>query len=60
MANISKSPFTALVEPAVVQAAAERAERLDLPRRTSKAWTSHGHDASEDDDDDSDMDLNLR
>jgi len=35
-----RSPFAAIVEPSLVQAAAERAARLDLPRRRSDPWTA--------------------
>ena len=48
MAAISTSPFAALVQPALVQAAAERAARLDLPRRKSNPWAAR--DIEDDDD----------
>ena len=53
--NSSKSPFAALVNPAVVQAAAQRAERLDLPRKTSKAFAAYGRDVDDDEDDELDL-----
>lgn len=47
MAIATTSPFAALVDPALVQAAAERAARLDLPRHRSTPWTVR--DAEDDD-----------
>lgn len=42
------SPFAAIVDPGVVQAAAERAEKLDLPRRRSESWVVRDDDDEED------------
>lgn len=56
MAISANSPFAALVEPALVQAAAERAARLDLPRHRSTPWTAR--DADDDDETDAPGELN--
>jgi hypothetical protein len=45
----STSPFAALVNPALVQAAAARAALLDLPKHRSAPWAIR--DAEGDDDD---------
>jgi hypothetical protein len=50
------SPFAALVNPALVQAAAERAAQLDLPKHRSTPWTVR--DAEDDDETDERSDLN--
>lgn len=42
------SPFAAIVEPDLVQAAAERAAKLDLPRRRSESWLVRDEDDEED------------
>ena len=55
MATTNTSPFAALVEPALVLAAAQRAERLDLPKRKSTPWAAR--EVEEDDEDDA---LDLR
>lgn len=45
------SPFAAMVDPQRVHAAAERAARLDLPRRRSTPWAVRDEDETDDDDD---------
>lgn len=45
------SPFAALTDPARVLAAAERAARLDLPRRRSTSWNVREEDETDEDED---------